>query len=291
MGIGTVLKTSRPRFWLYLAGPFLVGAIWSIPATAGLKEAQTLFQNPFFLMSFLYFLIPANILLYGINDLSDKNIDQENQKKIGRENTNVIGVKEKIIKRWFFISLIASLLYLAILITRSNIAEALWLLVFLFLSIFYSLKPIRFKSIPFLDFSSNFLYVIPGIISFGMFSSSNPPIQILVSAALWAWSMHLFSAIPDIKSDSKQGVVTSAVFLGREISLLVCLVFWSISLFIVSISGASLLMVIIGFLYPFIPVYLLLNDSKEDTNTYWKFPYLNAAYGFIMFATGLVRLI
>lgn len=291
MGIATVIKTSRPRFWLYLAGPFLVGAIWSIPSSGNLKSVQTLFQDPFFLISFFYFLIPANILLYGVNDLSDKHIDQKNQKKLGRENTNVGGEKERIIKKWFLISLAISLLFLLILVIRSNFKEAIWFSTFLFLSIFYSLKPIRFKSLPFLDFASNFLYVIPGIISFGLFSGSTPPIQILLSSAFWAWSMHLFSAIPDIKSDGNQGVRTSAVMLGREISLLLCMIFWSISLFIVSVSGASLLMVAVGFLYPFTPLFLMLSDGAEDTKTYWKFPYLNAIYGFIIFATGLVRLI
>jgi lycopene elongase/hydratase (dihydrobisanhydrobacterioruberin-forming) len=289
MGIGLAIKTSRPRFWLYLAGPFIVGGIWSISGNSDFSKVQSLFLNPTFLLGLLYFLLPANLLLYGINDLSDKEIDQKSTKKIGRENTDIDGVKEKTILLWFRISLLVSLLYFAYLLLISYQLEALLLGAFLLLSIFYSQKPIRFKARPFLDFASNFLYVLPGVISFELFSNLQTPWQILLAGAFWAWSMHLFSAIPDIKSDSKEGVTTSAVFLGREVSLLVCLIFWCISLFIISVSGASLLMILFGFLYPLAPLYLLTSSDSKDNDIYWKFPYLNAFYGFLIFLTGIVR--
>ena len=76
--------------------------------------------------------------------------------------------------------------------------------IFLFLSYFYSAKPIRFKDKPFLDFSSNYLYVMPGIFGFYLVSGSMPALIILVGAYMHISAMHIFSAIPDIEFDKKQ---------------------------------------------------------------------------------------
>ena len=55
-----LIATSRPRFWLYLAGPALVGAAYGIDAIYELMRIEVA-------LILLYFLIPANFLVYGIN--------------------------------------------------------------------------------------------------------------------------------------------------------------------------------------------------------------------------------
>jgi 4-hydroxybenzoate polyprenyltransferase len=69
-----ILKLSRPRFWLYLGGTYLVGY------AAGITTYHE-FLRPTFWVHFLFFLIPANIFLYGINDYYDEDTDQFNTKK------------------------------------------------------------------------------------------------------------------------------------------------------------------------------------------------------------------
>ncbi|MFM7088214.1 MAG: hypothetical protein ACKOW9_01625, partial [Candidatus Paceibacterota bacterium] len=78
MTIHSILKMSRPRFWLYLAGPFLVG----YTASAFSLDA---FSDWRFWVLLFYFLIPANILLYGVNDLADQDTDAFNAKKDDKE--------------------------------------------------------------------------------------------------------------------------------------------------------------------------------------------------------------
>jgi len=73
-----LLKLSRPRFWLYLAGPVAVGVVYASASTADLFTPTTL-------TLFAYFLLPANVLLYGVNDVFDADVDEKNPKKEGRE--------------------------------------------------------------------------------------------------------------------------------------------------------------------------------------------------------------
>ena len=75
MTIKEVLKISRPRFWLYEAATFgLVG-------TVGALQGLSFFSDWRYWVFALYFLIPANILIYGINDIFDYETDKLNPKK------------------------------------------------------------------------------------------------------------------------------------------------------------------------------------------------------------------
>jgi len=73
-----LLRLSRPRFWLYLAGPVLVGLSFGADAIADLAA-------PLSLALVAYFLLPANVFLYGVNDVFDADVDRENPKKDEKE--------------------------------------------------------------------------------------------------------------------------------------------------------------------------------------------------------------
>lgn len=77
--IKELLKISRPRFWLYLAGTYAVGYSFGITNI-------TDFYNPQFFLYLLYFFIPANFFLYGVNDLFDSDTDKHNPKKSKKEH-------------------------------------------------------------------------------------------------------------------------------------------------------------------------------------------------------------
>ena len=69
-----IISISRPRFWSYLAGPWAVGMV---SAANSIYD----FQNILFWLGLLFFLWPANFLLYGINDYTDRDTDKFNPKK------------------------------------------------------------------------------------------------------------------------------------------------------------------------------------------------------------------
>ncbi len=273
--IPIILKISRPRFWLYLAGPYLLGY------TGAIQSAHSFLTVSFFgyLVFFLFF---ANIFLYGVNDYFDKDTDKFNPKKITHEH---LLKKEENKKLIFF--LVAALLFFLILILFSNFKVKILLSIFLFLSFFYSAPPLRFKSKPIIDFASNILYGIPALIGYALVSNSLIHWPIVLAIFFWTSAMHLFSAIPDIESDNKAGLKTSAVVFGFKISTILCFSFWS-ACFVIANTFTNLYpWSLLGLIYPFLAVLVYLKP-KTINSVYWFFPIINAAFGFILFIKLLI---
>ena len=73
--------------------------------------------------------------------------------------------------------------------------------------------------------------------------------------------MHLFSAIPDIECDRAAGITTTAVFLGRKRSLLLCLAFWTgLAVITIGASGFHPLSLLV-LAYPAVPALLLASGT------------------------------
>lgn len=276
MSIKIILSISRPKFWMYLAGTYLVGLSFGM-------QNITHLNNVYFLIHFLYFLIPANIFLYGINDYFDEDTDKYNDKKgthehklLSKEKTQLIG--------FLLITVAISFFILAV---QTSLEIQIWLTFFLFLSYFYSAPPLRFKAHPLIDFSSNFLYGIPGIVGYYHASGTFPPALIIIAIFTWTSSMHLFSAIPDITPDKKAHLKTTAVLFGKTASLILCLILWSATAFISFLYIPSYLS-IISLVYPLIPFLILIDKRMNIKKVYWYFPIINTAVGFLLFLLAIL---
>jgi len=203
---------SRPRFWLYLAGPVAVGVTYGISDVSGLFTPVTLALAG-------YFLVPANIFLYGVNDIFDADIDELNPKKEDRE------------ARWqgdrlvLFAVVAAAVAGLATFAITPRVAWP-YLAGFLLLGAAYSVPPIRFKTIPFADSISNGLYILPGAAAYATVAGVHPPVAAIVGAWLWTMGMHTFSAIPDIEPDRAAGIRTTATVLGETRTYAYCFAVW-----------------------------------------------------------------
>ena len=138
-----LLKISRPRFWIYVFGPFLIGL-------AAAAKDRSDFIGLEALVFALYFLFPANLLIYGINDIFDYETDKRNPKKRDYETLVNPGQRKEIL---FYIGLLnlPFVLLSIVIFDASTIA----LFAFLFFSVFYSAPPIRAKTKPFLDSAFN----------------------------------------------------------------------------------------------------------------------------------------
>lgn len=262
-----VIKISRPLFWIYLAGPFLLGY------TAGAGDLKD-FYSFGFLYSLAYFLVPANIFLYGVNDIADKDTDRYNLKKTYKENKyrfNQLNL--------YLVSIFISIILSIPLFLFGNTLSNLILITFFALGFFYSVPPIRFKARPILDFLSNCLYAFPGIYGYALKTNHLPDFIYILAAFSWCFAMHLFSAIPDIKPDTKAKLCTSAVKFGEKNSLILCSLFWLLTASIVLYQKNAFFPLII---YPIIPIYILVR-KLDVSKVYWKFPYLNLFIGFYLF--------
>lgn len=270
-----LFKLSRPRFWFYLAGPVLVGLVYAASSPRELL-------SPVSYALFLFFLLPANVFLYGVNDYFDAEIDAENPKKDDKE---VRYTADRFVAAVVVASGLVGLVFVPLLPPAAFAALA----VFYLLSVGYSAPPARFKTTPFADSLANGLYIVPGVVAFLALAPLDalPPLAV-VGAWLWAMGMHTFSAVPDIQPDSAAGVETTATLLGEEGALGYCALVWAASAVVfsfVSPSFAALLLV-----YPALALGVAYTDFSVD-RAYWYFPLLNTGVGGLVTFAGLWELV
>lgn len=264
-----LIRSSRPRFWIYLVGPYLLGL-----AAAGVPFRTPL--NLTHIFFFVYFLFPANLLLYGVNDLADEDTDAHNPKKQGYEHTQSHTIHKRIV-------VFACLLQLALVCISPYIPTHTWLPLggFLGLSLAYSLPPLRLKARPFFDAASNLLYAMPGFVAYYVSGFTHASLLVLFASACWCAAMHAWSAVPDIDADTRAGLRTIATTLGAERTIITC--GW---LFALSGICAWPWLGPIGVCCAVIYVSLMWKartlSDEERFGLYKRFPRINALIGIAM---------
>lgn len=271
LDFGFLVKISRPRFWLYIFGPFLVGLISGATQPENILNWKTILFG-------LYFFFPANLLIYGINDIFDYETDRLNEKKTEYETL----VEPDYRKELFAVILVTNLPFVFLsAFFGIKIFSAMG--GFLFFSCFYSAPPIRAKAKPLLDSMFNILYVFPGIFAFVLLTGKFPPLILIVAAGLWTMAMHAYSAIPDIEADKQAGLQTIATRLGSVGTHIFCLSLYLLSA-ILAFQYIGILSVLLGFIYTLmILISLFLNKKNQVFKVYKFFPLINSVVGFVLF--------
>lgn len=265
------LKVSRPRFWIYVLGPYLIGLV------AGVNDKNELFSL-FYLIFGIYFLYPANLLIYGVNDIFDYETDKLNEKKVEYET---LVTPERRSALWLAIFL-ANFAFIDIIFFGST-AVAVSGLSFLFFSIFYSAPPIRAKTKPFLDSAFNVLYILPGVFGYSLVTVEFPPASVVIAGALWTAAMHAYSAIPDIEADRDAKLSTIATVLGSTGTHVFCLAAY-IGSAVLSYQYLGIVSVVLGSVFFLTMVASMITHDRDGVfRIYRLFPIINAAAGFILF--------
>lgn len=266
---------SRPRFWIYLVGPFLLGAIGG-----GIWYDYLPWE--FFLL-LAYFTFPANLLIYGVNDLFDWETDKHNPKKQQYEALLAPGERGTMV--WAI--LLTNLPFLVWAFWMFSVDARLWLVMFLFLGVFYSAKPIRAKAKPVLDSLFNGLYVMPGLFAYALFSGSTVSTMIIVAGWLWSMAMHAYSAVPDIEADKKAKVATIATWIGALPTLMLCALFYGVSAFmVIPVLPSGVIWALGGVYVGMMLLTIVWTKKQRDTfKLYTLFPWINTVSGFILFVS------
>lgn len=271
--LSLLFKISRFRFWIYTGGTFVVGYALAVNVLGDFLRLD-------YYIYLIYFFFFANVFIYGVNDYWDEETDKNNPKKDEKEHRVMDKEKKKLLNIIYLVTGLS----LILMIFQTNLERVLFS-IFLMLSYFYSSPPLRFKEKPFLDFSSNYLYVMPGIFAYSMVANSLPSLILLIGAYFHISAMHIFSAIPDIKYDREAGITTTPVFIGARLSLSLCLIFWLIlSLIVIYLANFYALSFLV-FLYPLFPLILLIRKDITIDKLYWYLPYVNTVLGGILFVS------
>ncbi len=279
MNYKKLLHISRPRFWIYELGPYIMGLAIVFGSNLDLWILPTVIV---FLVFFTY---PANIFIYGINDVYDYETDKNNPKKIAYEALVAPKDHPKILRHILF-TVTPFVIYCFFVLSPQ---VTITLLIFLFLAGFYSAKPIRAKTKPFLDslFSAGH-YTITGVFGYLMatdilnLSPAWGDLTIISIAGLsWSIAMHAYSAIPDIKVDTEAKLNTIATYLGINKTLYLCSILYILSSGIIFFYLGPIAL-LLGLVY-FILMILSFMKPEKIFKHYTYFPIINTICGMIIF--------
>ena len=181
-----LLAVGRPRAWLATALPFLVAAV---------DVDRTL--TPVMLVGVLYFLLPFDLLVQGIDELSVPEAARRTRIAIAATN----------------------LPFLVVLVLWSGALAGIGLALAIAAAIAYSVPPIRLKGRPVLDAACGaLLVVLPAVCGTFVAGGGVADLPWLALATLFAWAMasHGLRSIGRVEDDRVAGIVSTAVRLGRQ---------------------------------------------------------------------------
>lgn len=201
-----VFVSSRPISWVNTAFPFGL-SYFLVTGSVDL----VLVVGSFF------FLIPYNLLMYGINDVFDYESDLRNPRKGGLEGALL---EPRFHKFTLWISIGFYTPFLLAMYLLGNLLSGILLTLLTFTVIAYSLKGLRFKEIPFLDsVTSASHFVGPLLVGLAMAEVKIWTFEItpwVLAFTLWGMASHAFGAVQDIQADRTAKISSIATALGAK---------------------------------------------------------------------------
>lgn len=277
MTVSRIVSISRPRFWIYELGTYALGVCAGF--SFGGEQSIVLI-----LIYGFFFLIPANILIYGINDIFDYETDKLNPKKVEYEDLLDPSLHSKVFAYifWTNVGFVALSLFIP---WKAFLA----LLLFYVFAVGYSMPPIRAKARAFFDsFFSAGHYVVTGVFGYYIAGGTGSVLLPVLAGMCWAIAMHAYSAVPDIDADTQSGIRTIAISLGKKHTIALCALLY-VCAGAILIPYFSWAIVILTVPY-IILMYRSYNaDEKTLFRLYTYFPKLNALVGMILFFLVLLR--
>lgn len=203
--VGLVLWSSRPLNWINTAFPF--GLAYYVTTDS---------FDVILVVGFLFFLLPYNLLMYGINDVFDYESDIRNPRKGGVEGAVL---PPELHRSTIIVSALAPVPFLIPLIVWGSLQSTGVLALALFVVVAYSAKGFRLKEIPFLDsVTSSAHFVMPAIYGLVLAGATLTPLTVVVLGAFFLWGMasHAFGAVQDVVADREAGVASIATVIGAR---------------------------------------------------------------------------
>ena len=204
-GLRTLVVSSRPLSWVNTAFPFGL--------TYYLFVAEF---DALFVVGTLFFLIPYNVLMYGINDVFDYESDLRNPRKGGVEGA-LLG--PELHRPMVLLSALLPLPFLVPLILWGSLLSTGVLALALFFVVAYSAKNFRFKEIPFVDsVTSSLHFVMPAVFAMALVGAELTGLSLTLLASFFFWGMasHAFGAVQDVLADREAGVGSIATAIGAK---------------------------------------------------------------------------
>ncbi|QRV01757.1 prenyltransferase [Arcanobacterium phocisimile] len=275
-----LFETSRPLSWINTAYPFAIAY--------GLQSSRI---DWYLILGTLFFLIPYNLFMYGVNDVFDYESDLQNPRKGGVEGALVA---RRFHQQILWAVVITTTIPTLILLFGASIWTGLVLLYVLFMVAAYSAKYLRFKEVPFLDsFTSSTHFVGPAVVGLLAAASRYPDVQIseaswlgIAAFFLWGMASQAFGAVQDVIPDRQGSIRSIATQIGAAHTVRTAIALYLLSAALLVLRGGAGLWVC-----PLVLVYALnilpwvsVSDAQSGrTHSGWvRFLWLNYVVGFLL---------
>ena len=268
--------SSRPVSWVNTAYPFAL-AYWFLTERV----------DAVLVVGTLFFLIPYNLLMYGVNDVFDYESDLRNPRKGGIEGALL---DPKLHRVTLLVSALLPMPFLVFLIANGTAWSTGWLLLFIFTVVAYSAKGLRFKEIAILDsLTSASHFVGPMVFGLALAGANfaDPTVLVIIGAfTLWGVASHAFGAVQDVAADRAAGIRSIATFFGARVTTrfaLICYVVAGLSSLTLGWPGALVSIAALPYVVIVGAHWNITDETCESANRGWRrFIWLNFFAGFLV---------
>jgi 4-hydroxybenzoate polyprenyltransferase len=267
--------SSRPLSWINTAFPFAAAYFMTM------REIDVAF-----VVGTVYFLIPYNLAMYGINDVFDYESDLRNPRKGGVEGALL---DRSMHKPTLWAALLTNVPFLVFLLVVGNPLSWLVLAVSVFAVIAYSAPRLRFKERPFVDsITSSTHFVSPAIYGLVLAGAVFTPQLWMLLAAFFLWGLasHAFGAVQDVIADREAQIDSIATVIGARATVrLAVIAYWFAGVLLLFTDWPGPLAAILALPYVVVCAVFwnITDDAAESANRGWKkFLALNFISGFFV---------
>jgi 4-hydroxybenzoate polyprenyltransferase len=274
--VWALIQSSRPISWINTAFPFAATYVFFTD-----RIDLTL------VIGTLFFLIPYNLLMYGINDVFDYESDLRNPRKGGIEGALL---DKSLHKLTIWVSALSCLPFVVYLVWVGNPWASLALAFALFTVLAYSVKGLRFKEKPFLDSITSASHFVNPMIFAALLVGENlaQPVlwQALIAFTFWGMASHAFGAVQDVRADREGGIASIATVIGARATTRFAFLLYLAAGLLMASSGmpaATAAIAAVPYLAILLPFLSITDETCETANQGWRrFIWLNFFAGAIV---------
>lgn len=271
--IRALLLTSRPLSWVNTAFPF---------AAAYLLVTREV--DATLVVGTLFFLVPYNFAMYGINDVFDYQSDLRNPRKGGVEGALLDPRWHRLV---LWLSGILALPFVVYLVAVGDAPSWIALGVSLFAVVAYSAGGLRFKERPVLDsLTSSTHFVSPAVYGLLLAGAewNGSLVALLAAYFLWGCASHAFGAVQDVVADREGGIASIATVIGARRTVRLAVVLYllaGILLLATEWPGPLAAVLALPYVANALPWWRVTDATAPTANRGWRrFLWLNFATGF-----------
>lgn len=266
---------SRPVSWINTAYPFAAAYV----LTARQFDLTLVIGT-------LFFLIPYNLAMYGINDVFDYESDLRNPRKGGAHGA-VLDRRMHPITLWA--AGLTCLPFIVYLVIVGSPLSWLVLAASLFFVVFYSAPPLRLKEVAFADSVTSSIHFFSPAVYGLVLAGATWTWQlgaVILAFALWGVASHAFGAVQDVVADREAGISSIATARGAR---------WTVRFALVCYAAAGAVMLVTPWPGPLAALVPLLyiatvwpyrgitDATAEKATTGWsRFLWVNQVAGFVV---------